>query len=405
MTEIIVAAAVAVGAWITFRMLRAADADTPLDVLSIEPDEAPPVRYRWITHLSLDTPLWALERHGEVWTGAGAPPQEAGREHGLWRGESGDVDTVPPGRLSGPPPLGLSTDPATLGILLAYLREFRRIVEGPEVVGQQVAQIRALADAGPDFARVAEALGDDFPVSWFAARFTRIHGVGSGTARAFFDAGFQTLEDLAHASDRELQSIHGVGPSLVKQIRDQLPALTEEAEDPEPPPLRDPSDEPDVLLEDERESLRERLGEEPSEFEVQWSLLETEREQFLKSGMQREAMRTRIQMAELQEADGQGETALTIYLEVCVHDVAHSPGMTGTEISDRAGRAARRLVQELALDVDDVDEILSLVRERESRTLPAWAEFGERWDALSLALLEDAAQQTRQGDEDSDESE
>ena len=396
MTAFFVSAAVITGAWLAYRYLRAGDPESPAEFDDGPASErlATPL-FRWAAQLSLDTPLWSLERHRQIWTGSGSPSQEGDRDVGGWNAVLPEDEARFDQEVAAGIPAGLGTGPEALRVYIAFLKDFRRIVEGPDPVDDQIAQIRALPDADPSFGRVVAALGSEFPEDWFAARFTRIHGVGSGTARALFQAGFRTPADLAAASDSELQAIHGIGPSLVRQIRAQLPALTDESFEPLAPLPQDQAG----GAEEEREAVGGYHGDASPEFDTEWELLQEEREQFLKSGMQVEAMRTRIRMAELAEASDRGQEALAIYLEVCVHDAAHSAGSKGTDVSQSAERAARRLVRDLDLDVDDVDEILALVREQESRTLPAWAELGERWDALSLALLEDAAARSRAPEE------
>jgi hypothetical protein len=392
MTAFFVSAAVITGAWLAYRYLRTGDPESPAEFDDGPASErlATPL-FRWAAQLSLDTPLWSLERHRQIWTGSGSPSQEGDRDVGGWNAVLPEDEARFDQEVAAGIPAGLGTGPEVLRVYLAFLKDFRRIVEGPDPVDDQIAQIRALPDADPSFGRVVAALGSEFPEDWFAARFTRIHGIGSGTARALFQAGFRTPADLAAASDAELQAIHGIGPSLVRQIRAQLPALTGESFEPLAPPPQESTEEGKPGIEEESEDPRMLLGDESTEFETNWKLLDDERQQFLKSGMEVEAMRIRIRMAELAGAYDRGEEALAIYLEVFLHDAAHSLGSKATQVSGQAERAARRLVRELDLDVDDVDEILAQVRDRESRTLPAWAKLGERWDALSLALLEDAA--------------
>ena len=47
---------------------------------------------------------------------------------------------------------------------------------------------------------------------------TEIDGVGAKTARSLYDAGYETADDLADASEDELYDIDGIGPSAVSAL-------------------------------------------------------------------------------------------------------------------------------------------------------------------------------------------
>ena len=50
--------------------------------------------------------------------------------------------------------------------------------------------------------------------------FTSIPGVGLKSAKAFYEAGFKSTEDILSAKDEDLLAIPGVGINLVKKLRD-----------------------------------------------------------------------------------------------------------------------------------------------------------------------------------------
>ena len=50
----------------------------------------------------------------------------------------------------------------------------------------------------------------------------RLRGVGRVRARALYQAGYTSIEKLKAASPEELMRIPGIGPSIIKQIKEQL---------------------------------------------------------------------------------------------------------------------------------------------------------------------------------------
>jgi len=53
--------------------------------------------------------------------------------------------------------------------------------------------------------------------------FTKIPGVGAKSAKAFYDAGFKSTEDILSAKDEDLLAVPGVGINLVKKLKDYKP--------------------------------------------------------------------------------------------------------------------------------------------------------------------------------------
>jgi helicase len=52
-----------------------------------------------------------------------------------------------------------------------------------------------------------------------------LEGVGRARGRIIFNAGFQTVEDLKHATIEELTSLPMIGPRLAKKIKEQVGGL------------------------------------------------------------------------------------------------------------------------------------------------------------------------------------
>ena len=53
--------------------------------------------------------------------------------------------------------------------------------------------------------------------------FTSIPGVGAKSAKAFYEAGFKSKEDLLSSKEEDLLAVPGVGVNLVKKLKDYKP--------------------------------------------------------------------------------------------------------------------------------------------------------------------------------------
>ena len=51
--------------------------------------------------------------------------------------------------------------------------------------------------------------------------FTSLPGIGAKSAKAFYDAGFKSTEEIISAKDEDLLAVPGVGINLVKKLRNQ----------------------------------------------------------------------------------------------------------------------------------------------------------------------------------------
>ena len=51
------------------------------------------------------------------------------------------------------------------------------------------------------------------------------HRVGAPARRAFDAAGFNTLEELLAADEKELLALHGVGPRAIRILREEVGRL------------------------------------------------------------------------------------------------------------------------------------------------------------------------------------
>ena len=53
--------------------------------------------------------------------------------------------------------------------------------------------------------------------------FTSIPGVGTKSAKAFYDAGFKSTKDILSATEEDLLAVPGVGINLVRKLKDYQP--------------------------------------------------------------------------------------------------------------------------------------------------------------------------------------
>ena len=51
--------------------------------------------------------------------------------------------------------------------------------------------------------------------------FKSLPGVGAKSAKAFYEAGFKTTNQIVSAKDEDLLAVPGVGINLLKKLRDQ----------------------------------------------------------------------------------------------------------------------------------------------------------------------------------------
>ena len=67
------------------------------------------------------------------------------------------------------------------------------------------------------------AKGKKQEVKLLIESFTSIPGVGTKSAKAFYEAGFKSTKDILSAKDEELLAVPGVGVNLVKKLKDYKP--------------------------------------------------------------------------------------------------------------------------------------------------------------------------------------
>lgn len=174
-------------------------------------------------HVSLNTPLVALRRNGEYFPGPIAnAPIIAGGQHGGWEvrtktlRELGGVD-YPNLTSTIASPIG----PVTPEEVIPFLVAFREIAEANLNHRTQVAMLLELAQHaqhGPYWQRFCQA-HEDFPYSFFYLSLTQLPGIGRKTARALYEGGIHTREDVVTASLETLSALPGVGKARAQKLQ------------------------------------------------------------------------------------------------------------------------------------------------------------------------------------------
>lgn len=120
-------------------------------------------------------------------------------------------------------------------------------------------------------------------------------------------------------------------------------------------------------FEQEKEALRKRFGKEPSDNDVEWSLLNKELIEYAKTGEWRRYRHTRFHMAEILYHEKKLGQALQTYLEVCYLDLNGALDKTIADLSDEstfnpdrgslvlgAIRRIQRVVKKLGLEKEEL---------------------------------------------------
>lgn len=174
---------------------------------------------RFHATMQIRTPLSVLKHHRELFEGSiEDAPSYGNRQDGIW------IYSVKPSlRIPG---IG-DTSASDIGYVsatdyLPFLIDFRTIVEGEQTVEEKIKKIMALRGKFPLFMKKLMSNDNDFPASFFFNKFCEIQGIGNKTAKLLFAAGIKTCSDLSKASDKEILSIHGIGETSLKKIREHF---------------------------------------------------------------------------------------------------------------------------------------------------------------------------------------
>ncbi|MHB8100527.1 MAG: helix-hairpin-helix domain-containing protein [Sulfuricurvum sp.] len=174
--------------------------------------------------LQLRTPLEVLKRHGEIFSGHGAPPQYAKEEwHGIWLPKTKtfrelgiDVNEMDEGSCAS------DAGSVKASEYLPFLLKFREIVEKTLSVDEKIVSLEHLSKQDENFKvfwNKHKAIDADFPHSFFYKQLATIDGIGHKMAKALYENGFKSVSEIQNATDEELLSVKGVGKSLLVKIR------------------------------------------------------------------------------------------------------------------------------------------------------------------------------------------
>lgn len=168
--------------------------------------------YQFIASLKLGTPLSVLDHHREVRRGPRAAlPAYGGPAGGMWvLKEEAGIEMKAPRADS----------------KLAFLKDFRRIVESGATPERKRQALLDLAARNEDYSRMIAThrkANPNWVDEWVGyEEALGLTGIGSGTARKLYDAGYRRSADLRKAGDREIGAIKGIGPVTLSKIRELL---------------------------------------------------------------------------------------------------------------------------------------------------------------------------------------
>lgn len=178
---------------------------------------------QFIATLHVTTPYSVLIHHGETFSGPPSrAPQYGMQSHGIWipktkswKSLGVDLPELPPSQHA--TDIGPQNPEAYLPFLLA----FRKIFESDHSDEVKIEEFRTLSTQTPEYSKYWQQhvnTREDFPRSLFYQSFLNLSGVGRKTARALYDAGFRSVEQIRHSELSELQKVSGIGPALAKKL-------------------------------------------------------------------------------------------------------------------------------------------------------------------------------------------
>jgi len=173
-------------------------------------------------NLSLTTPLEALHRHGEYFPGQPSnAPVISGGEYGGWAIRTNTFREM---GIDLPEFSGTMASPigyVSQDEVIPFLTAFRKIVESDSNHKTQIAELLALKKHPAHeryWKRFAKAY-EDFPHSFFYIPLTQLPGVGRKTAKALYESGFHTSNDIGAASLEQLSSVPGLGKATASKLK------------------------------------------------------------------------------------------------------------------------------------------------------------------------------------------
>ncbi|MCK9200571.1 MAG: helix-hairpin-helix domain-containing protein [Gallionella sp.] len=177
----------------------------------------------FVATLHVTTPYSVLIHHGDVFAGPPSKvPQYGDQSQGIWAPKTKswkslgiDLPELPPSQHA------TDIGPQHPETYLPFLLDFRRIFESDHKDEVKLGELHTLAAQTPEYSAFWKRLADtyeDFPRNLFYRSFLTLPGVGRKTARALYESGFRSVEQIQHAELSELQKVQGVGPGLAKKL-------------------------------------------------------------------------------------------------------------------------------------------------------------------------------------------
>jgi len=177
--------------------------------------------------LQIRTPLSVLIHHGERYCGPPSKAPQYGTESDgywsyeliTWRELGLDIDEMSTVESAS------DVGPVRAAEYIPFLIDFRKIVEGQESIDVKIANIKKLCRDNKQYQKYFRLLNKfnkykgDFPASFFYNQLIAIPGIGAKSAKALFEAGINSFDDLKNADDKTLLATPGLGPAALKKIR------------------------------------------------------------------------------------------------------------------------------------------------------------------------------------------
>lgn len=185
----------------------------PADIINPpEPISTDTRAYQFIASLKLGTPLAVLEHHRDVRRGPKSTlPAYGGAAGGMWMLKD---------------QMNLELTAPRADKKLAFLKDFRRIVESKAAPGRKRQALLDLATRNDDYGRMIAThrkVNPNWVDEWVGYEETLgLKGIGSSTARKLYDAGYHRATDLKQARDQDIGSVKGIGPVTLSKIRELL---------------------------------------------------------------------------------------------------------------------------------------------------------------------------------------
>jgi len=175
--------------------------------------------------LQLRTPLRVLRRHGEIHTDANSQPPLIALEpwEGAWLPKMKTLEEVLGVKCKEPP---ISQHSSDIGLIssekyLPFLIGIRKIVEQEKPLQSRVDELRAYLTNHDEQVYIEKHGGVEKIIqNLFPRSIKPMPSLSDSTLRELSELGFDSLQKLAIASDKQLLNVKGIGKVKLKAIRE-----------------------------------------------------------------------------------------------------------------------------------------------------------------------------------------